>query len=365
MIRYLLEKEFKLLVRNPIFARVIVTMPIVMMIILPFAANMEVRDINLVVVDEDYSTRSKRLTEKVTSSGNFNLVGIAGNFEEAMSSIDEGTADVILEIPNDFERDLMKGDVQVLITANAVNATKGSIGSTYLSSIVQSFAAETMAEQGIRQEAPLSIVTQNRFNPLLNYHFFMVPALMVMLLTIMCGFLPALNIVWEKETGTIEQMNVTPVKKFTFILSKQIPYWIVGVMAFTIAMIVGWGIFGLTPAGSIGLLYLSIIVFVFTMSAFGLIISNYSNTMQQAMFVMFFFVLILVWLSGLFTPVQSMPEWAKMITIFNPLKYVIQIMRGIYLKGSTFAEIIKPLGVLSCFLVFFVSWAVFSYRKSS
>lgn len=365
MIRFLLEKEFKTILRNSILPRIIVIMPIVMMIILPFAANMEIRNINLVVIDSDQSLRSSQMVEKVTSSGYFNLVGVASSFADAMTFIDEGTADVIMDIPNDFERDLLERKAEVLITANAVNATKGSMGSSYLSSIVQNFSLQIAAESGFSQSLPITFTTQNRFNPLLNYRFFMVPALMVMLLTIMCGFLSALNIVGEKESGTIEQMNVTPIGKFTFVLGKQIPYWSIGLMVFTYSVIIAKFVFGLTPEGSIWLLYLTALLFIFTMSAFGLVISNHSQTMQQAMFVMFFFVLILVLLSGLFTPIQSMPDWAKTITLFNPLRYVMQIMRGIYLKGATFSDIVAPFSALCCFLTVFVIWAVLSYRKSS
>lgn len=365
MIRFLLEKEFKSILRNSILPRIIVIMPIVMMIILPFAANMEIRNINLVIIDSDQSLRSTQMVEKVTSSGYFNLVGSAASFAEAMTFIDEGSADVILDIPNDFERDLMERKAEVLITANAVNATKGSMGSSYLSSIVQNFSLQIAAESGLSYPLPITFTSQNRFNPLLNYRFFMVPALMVMLLTVMCGFLSTLNLVGEKETGTIEQINVTPIGKFTFLLGKQIPYWSIGLIVFTLSVIIAKVVFDLTPAGSVWLLYLTAILFIFTMSAFGLLISNYSQTMQQAMFVMFFFVLILILLSGSFTPIQSMPDWAKTITLFNPLRYVMQIMRAVYLKAATFSDIVAPLGVLCCFLAVFVTWAVLSYRKSS
>lgn len=365
MIKFLLEKELKLIFRNTIFVRIIIAMPIVMMIVLPFAANMEVRNINLVVVNSDRSMRSLQLIEKVTSSGYFDLVGTVDSYDIAMNSIEGGTADVILEIPQDFGRDLMDRNSDVLIVANAVNAVKGSMGSSYLSSIVQNFSQEVAQEVGMAYELPINMVTQHRFNPLLNYRYFMVPALMIMLLTIMCAFLSALNIVGEKESGTIEQMNVTPVSKFSFILGKQILYWMIGIMVFSVSLLIAKVVFGLSPLGSIWLLYLSAIVFIMTMSAFGLLISNGSQTMQQAMFTMFFFILILVLLSGLFTPIQSMPDWAKTLTLFNPLRYMIQIMRGVYLKASDFSDIWEPLRTLIYFLIIFVTCAVWSYRKSS
>ena len=160
----------------------------------------------------------------------------------------------------------------------------------------------------------------------------MIPALMGMLLTLICGFLPALNVVSEKEVGTIEQINVTPVPKFTFILAKLLPYWITGFIVLTLCFLLAWLLYGITPVGHFIVIYFLAILFVFVMSGFGLVISNYSATMQQSMFVMFFFMLILMLMSGLFTPVSSMPEWAQVITYFNPLKYFMEGMRMVYLN---------------------------------
>lgn len=205
--------------------------------------------------------------------------------------------------------------------------------------------------------------TLNLFNPNLNYKLFMVPALMVMLLTLICGFLPALNIVSEKEVGTIEQINVTPVGKFTFILAKLFPYWLIGFVVLTICFILAWLLYGILPVGHFLVIYFFAILFVLSMSGLGLVISNHSATMQQAMFVMWFCMLILILMSGLFTPISSMPEWAQAITIFNPLKYLMQVMRMVYLKGSGFTDMLPQLGALLAFVLFFNVWAVRSYRK--
>jgi ABC-2 type transport system permease protein len=186
---------------------------------------------------------------------------------------------------------------------------------------------------------------------------------MVMLLTIITGFLPALNIVSEKETGTIEQINVTPVKKFTFVIAKLIPYWTTGFLILTICFILAALIYGLSPVGNIVIIYLFASIYISAVSGLGLVISNYSNTMQQAMFVMFFFVIILILMSGLFTPVESMPDWAQTITILNPLKYFIQVMRAVYLKGSGIEELTTQLVALAGFAVGLNVWAVGSYKK--
>jgi ABC-2 type transport system permease protein len=366
-LKYLIEKEFRQFRRNAFLPKLVLAMPCLMMLILPWAADLETKNVNLSVCDSDRSSLSARLTRKVLSSGYFTPTDISDSYSRAMESVEKGDADLILEIPHGFESDLTKTNAaSLMISANAINGTKGIIGSTYLSSIAASFAEE-LAEESGRATAGISpvvkIATQNRFNPSMEYKPFMVPALMVMLLTLIAGFLPALNIVSEKETGTIEQINVTPVNKFTFILSKLIPYWIIGFAVLTLCFGIAFFVYGLVPSGNAGILYLSSFVYVLAVSGFGLVISNYSSAMQQAMFVMFFFTIIFLLMSGLFTPVRSMPEWAQRITIFNPLKYFIEIMRGVYLKGSALSELGGQIGALCCFAAVSNIWAILSYSK--
>jgi ABC-2 type transport system permease protein len=209
-----------------------------------------------------------------------------------------------------------------------------------------------------------AILPLYRYNPLLRYPIFMVPAIMVMMMAMICGFLPALNIVSEKESGTIEQINVTPVKRFTFILSKLLPYWAIGFVVLTICFGVAFFVYGLVPAGNVLTIYLFASVFVLAFSGFGLTISNFAGTVQQAMFMMFFFVITFIFLSGLYTPVANMPPWAQTISIFSPLKYFINVMRSVYLKGSDFGELATQFYALCGFAVFFNTLAVVTYRKS-
>jgi ABC-2 type transport system permease protein len=184
------------------------------------------------------------------------------------------------------------------------------------------------------------------------------------LLTIICGFLPALNIVGEKETGTIEQINVTPVSKFTFIVSKLIPYWIIGLFVLTVCLLLGAFIYGLIPSGNLLTVYFFAIIYIVSISGIGLVISNYSETLQQSMFVIFFFMIVMILMSGLFTPVASMPSWAQYLTVINPLKYFIQVMRAICLKGSDITHLMTQLAALCSFALFFNAWAVLSYKKN-
>ena len=367
MIKYLLEKEFKQLLRNPILPRLLLAFPCIILLVLPWAANFEIKNINLSVVDNDRSPYSTRLVQKVASSEYFRLVDVSRSYEEAMESIEEGDADIILEIPPHFERDLLKSGVaKVLIAANTVNGTKGGLGSSYLGGIINDYAAQIrpLTAGGIVTPT-IEIDTQGRFNPHLDYKIFMVPALMAQLLMMLCGFLPALNIVSEKEFGTIEQINVTPVSKFTFILAKLIPYWTAGIVILTISVILAHLVYGLSPVGSLWLLYFFALLFIIVISGLGLIVSNYSQTMQQAMFVMFFFLIIIILMSGLFTPINSMPQWAQHITIVNPLKYFIQVTRTVYLKGSGLGDLTTQLIALLLMAIALNGWAVFSYKKNS
>lgn len=369
MLKYLIEKEFKQIRRNPFLPKFIIAFPFVALAILPLAANFEVRNARLSVIDNSHSTYSERLLNKITSSGYFIIDNLSADYKGSIRSVEMDDADIILEIPPRFEENLIREKTaDVMISANAVNATKAGIGSAYLSAIVADFNNEIrsgLSPSLSSTPASLSISTLFRFNPFLRYPVFMIPALMVMLLTVICGFLPAFNIVMEKEKGTLEQMNVTPVDKFTLILSKLIPYWIIGFVVLTICFGVARLFYGLIPAGSFLTIYLFASVFVLAMSGFGLVISNYANTVQQAAFMIFFFVLTFIFMSGLYTPVSNMPKWGQIISTFSPLKYLMQVMRLVYLKGSNTQEMLRQMFALGCFAIFFNGWAVLSYRKKS
>jgi ABC-2 type transport system permease protein len=368
MLKYLLEKEFKQIARNKFLPRAVIFMPLMVLLIMPLAVNFEVKDIRVCLVDGDHSPYSRRLAGKLAGSRYFRLTGGRGTYGEALGEVEMGRADIVLEIPAGFERLLSsEGSASIMISSDAVNGVKGGLGSVYLSSVVNDFARDARGEwlrSPTRLAAPgFEVRTIYRYNPRLEYPVFMVPALMVMLMAMLCGFLPALNIVGEKESGTIEQMNVTPVRKLPFILSKLIPYWVVGFVALTICFGVAFLVYGLVSKGGILTIYLFASVFVLAFSGFGLVISNYARTIQQAMFMMFFFVIAFVLMSGLYTPVASMPDWAQAISRLSPLRYFIEVMRLVYLKGSGLGDLLPRLAALLAFAVLFNGWAILSYRK--
>ncbi|RHJ91776.1 ABC transporter permease [Parabacteroides bouchesdurhonensis] len=362
-LRYLLEKEFKQIRRDRFLPKIIFLIPMMQLIILPFAANFEMHNINLSIVDNDHSVTSQQLTNKILSSGYFRLTDYSPHYNEAIKSIESNDADIILEFPQGFEKRLgREGTNELLIAANAVNGTKGGMGSSYLSSIVQNFNAEKGYYPA--DLAGVKVTATNLFNPHLNYKSYMVPGIMVFLLTIIAGFVPALNIVSEKEKGTIEQINVSPVPKSLFMLSKLIPFWVIGFFLLTIAVGIAWLIYGLIPVGSLGTIYLFAAVYMIGFTGLGLAISAISSTQQQAMFTTFFFLIIFALLSGLFTPISSMPEWAQNITLLNPIRYFVEVMRMIYLKGSYFSDIEGHFFMICFFAVLFNVLAVAGYRKT-
>lgn len=367
-LRYLIEKEFKQIRRNNFLPRLILGLPIVVLIVYPFAASFEVNNITLGIVDHDKSSYSQELIRKVQASTYFKITDISSSYDEALHKVETDEVDIIVDIPHNFQRDLNKESrADILVAANAVNGNKGGLGSAYLQGVINDFnnniRLDILGEASGPNMSGLKIVPLYRYNPTLKYEVYMVPALMVMLLAMICGFLPALNIVSEKENGTIEQLNVTPVKKHIFILSKLIPYWIIGYIVLTLGMLIAMFFWHLKPVGSVLTLYFFATLFIISFSGFGLVISNYAATVQQAMFMMFFFVLTFIFLSGLYTPIENMPLWAQSISNFSPLKYIIQVLRMVYLKGSGVFELKKPLLALVCFAVFFYSWAILSYRK--
>ena len=356
----LLDKEFRQFFRNPFLPKMAVMFPLMVMLVIPWVTTQDVRHVGVAVVDHDRTAASRRILQKIGASDYYTLYDVADSYASALGALEEGCID---EIPDGFERSVATGTPRkVSISANGVNALKGSLGSQYMVQTVMQTLAELRAEKGLAA-GPDPIAVQNRYNPTLEYRFYMIPALMIMLLIMICGFLPALNLVGEKEKGTIEQINVTPVGRFTFTLAKLVPYWVIGLVLLAFAMLLAWVVYRLVPVGSFGAICLAAALFILTMSGIGVVIANRSETMQQTMFVMFFFVMIFILMSGLITPVESMPAWAQWITRFLPPRYFVGIMRAVYLKGTTFAELWGDYAVLAVSASVFGLLAALTYRK--
>ncbi|MDE7412168.1 MAG: ABC transporter permease [Muribaculaceae bacterium] len=364
ILKALLRKEVSLMRRNPLIPKMIIGMPLMVMLVLPLVAVLDIKNVNVAVVDNDRSVLSRQIIADIGASEVLKVSAMCNTHTESISIVEEGNADVILTIPPDYSRNIISGIVPVDVEANGVNASKAMLGARYVSESIGLTLRQWLKGQGINTvEYDMSVI--NIYNPTLNYRNYMIPALMVVLLIIICGFVPALNLVNEKETGTIEAMNVTPVSRMCFVLSKLIPFWIVGIFVVTVGMLIGWVVYGLFPVGNILAIYLATVLFSLVMSGLGVTIANSSSTMLQSIFVMFAFIMIFQLMSGLFTPIRSMPEWAQAITLAIPPRYFIEIMRSLYLKGTPIAELWEQYSALTIFAISFSLIAAVTYRKQS
>lgn len=370
-LKFLLQKEFRQIFRNRALLPMIFVAPIIQLLIMPLAADYEIKNINISIVDHDHSAYSQQLVSKISASGYFVLSDYGTSFQAAFQQFEKDKSDLILEIPLGFERNLVKENEQKLfIAVNAINGTKALVGSSYLNRIVANFNAEIQLQispvSRLSTSPTIEVPSINRFNPYLNYPFFMVPGILVTLVTMIGIYMCSLNIVKEKEIGTIEQINVTPIKKFHFILGKLIPFWVIGIFVFSVGLFgVAGLIYGIKPAGSIPLLYSFLFLYLIAILGIGLLISTYAETQQQAMSLAFFFMMIFMLMSGLFTPVDSMPNWAIVIAKLNPVTHFIEVVRMVVLKGSGFQEIKNHFLIMTGFALFFNSWAVWNYRKTA
>ena len=359
-LKYLIQKEFTQIRRNAFLPKLIVVFPIMIMCVMPWVMNQEVKNIKVTVVDNDRSTLSQQMVHSIEASNYFIFKGQQPTYRAALQEIEQSRADIVMVIPQDYSRDMTLGhQPQVLIAANAVNGTKGAMGSAYLTQIVTAHVNPDITAIQSR------VATLFLYNKNLDFKLFMIPALFAIVMMLMTGFLPALNIVGEKEAGTIEQINVTPVSKWSFILAKLSPYWIIALFVITVCLLLAWAVYGITSVGPLALIYLLVLLLALFWSSFGLMISNYSDTMQQAIFVMWFFVVMMMLLSGLFTPTRSMPSWAYATTYVNPMSYFIEAVRTVFIRGGGFSAIWHQLLALLCIGSIMATWAVFSYKKNS
>lgn len=370
-LRFLLEKEFRQIFRNKALLPLLFLAPLIQLLILPLAADYEIKNINIAIVDQDRSSYSQELVSQLEASKYFRLIGTADHFEQAFEWIESNQTDLILEIPPHFEKDLIREhNASFLLGVNAINGVKANLGSVYLNQIIANFnntiRLKWSAPSRMPAQSTIEIANTNWFNPLMNYKFYMVPGILVLLVTMIGAYMSSLNIVKENEIGTMEQINVTPIKKHHFILGKLIPFWILGMIIFTIGLFgIGWLVYGIVPLGNLFLLYAYLAIYLIAVLGLGLLISTYSQTQQQAMSIAFFFMMIFALMSGLFTPVENMPDWAYIITQFSPITYFIEVMRMVVLKGSEFAHIQHHFVVMIAFALVLNAWAVLNYKKTN
>ena len=344
--------------------------PIIQLIILPLVANFDVKNINLVYIDHDQSPYSHQLIQKITSSGYFKLVEAPFSYKEGIALIEDGKADIVLEVPEGFERNLVREGKQTLgLSIDAINGSKSSLGGAYLLTVIRDFNTQldvnVKAPQRIGNIAKFSVASTHWYNPYMQYTRYIVPGILALLLTIIGGSLSAQNVVKEREIGTIEQINVTPIKKWQFILGKLIPFLVVGLILFTLGLTVMYVVYGIFPAGNLLTLYAFATMYLIAILGFGLLVSTYADSQLQAMFITNFFMTIFLLMSGFFTSVDSMPAWSRQVSNAIPITHFVNAMRLIVLKGSSFAQLHIEFLYLVGFAILLNSWAIWNYKKTS
>ncbi len=369
-IRFLLQKEFIQILRNRTMLPLIILMPFIQLIILVNAATFDMKNIDIYVVDQDLSSTSRGLVDKFEASPFYHLEGRSFNVEDGREDLLTNEAEMILNIPEGFERDLRrKNQASLQLLINAINGNAAGLIQAYSNHIISGYNQHIAVEwtQGVaaQKQQPLEVVYSYWYNPEMNYKIYMVPGILVILVTIISLFLTAMNIVREKEMGTIEQINVTPIKKYQFIIGKLLPFLIIALFELAFGLLLGRLIFDVPIVGSLWVLFGVTVVYLLVILGFGLFLSEISDSQQQVMFVTFFFMLVFILMSGIFTPTESMPDWANKVNVINPIAYLMRIIRMILLKGSGFADIWQEFYSLLIYAFLSLGLAVWRYRKTA
>lgn len=344
-IRFLLQKEFLQIFRNKAMLPILFIMPVIQLMVLSFAATYELKEVNFGLADRDQSAISREVVATFQASGYFRLTNESFDQDELLSAMDAGALSMILEIPNDFEKRIRSGQeapIQVII--DAVDGSKAGLIQSYSSSILNALGTEYRKDLRLQQPAQqvlkqIKVEPQNWYNPNLDYITFMVPGILVVLVSMIGLFLSGMNIVREQEIGTIEQLNVTPIKKYQFMIGKLLPFWVIAMIDLLIGLALAKFAFQIPFLGSLVTVMVVAGIFLVMIQALGLLISTLTHTQQQAMFIAWFLMVIFILMGGLFTPIESMPMWAQNLTLINPIAYFIKIMRMVLLKGAGWQEI--------------------------
>ncbi|MDX1672182.1 MAG: ABC transporter permease [Balneolaceae bacterium] len=368
-IRFLLQKEFLQIFRNKGMLPIIFIMPVIQLIVLSFAATFELNLVDLHLVDLNRSDLSRRLVTKFTATGYFRIKSESFDLDDGLDAINRNEVKLVLVIPSDFERDLeTHGPAEVQLVVDAVDGTTAGLIQSYGQSIIADFSREIqqpviLAASGAPGQ--IETVASSWYNPNLDYLQYMVPGILVVLVSMIGMFLSGMNIVREQEIGTIEQLNVTPIKRYQFITGKLMPFWIIALAELAVGLMIARYGFGIPFVGSVWLLFVVAGIYLLAIEGLGLFISTVTNTQQQAMFIAWFLMVVFILMGGLFTPIESMPVWAQELTIINPIAHFIKIMRMVLLKGAGWAEIRHLVGILVLMAAVILPAAVFRYRKTT
>jgi ABC-2 type transport system permease protein len=365
---FILRKEFLQIKRNRTMLPMIFIMPFVQLLVLVYAATFEMKHIRMHIIDRDMSSVSHDIISKFSGSPFYEITNFSYSDKAGEEDLKKNKADIVMVIPEHFERNLKtesSGKIQLVV--NAINAASAGLIYAYTSSIIMDYDVHLITEWSNLpsniQTSTISTTQSFWFNPELNYKNYMVPGILCLLVTLIGMFLTGMNIVREKELGTIEQINITPIKKYQFIIGKLLPFWIIAQFELAFGLTIGKLLFDIPMLGNLGVVFLFSSIYLMVVLGAGLVISTINNTQQQSMFVSFFFMMVFIMMSGLFTPVESMPVWAQKINIINPVAYFIQVMRMVLMKGSGLRDILPQLRAISIYALLMLSFAVWRYRK--
>lgn len=361
MFGVLILKEFRSLIRNRMLLLMVCMYPVVILLILPWATNMDINDLNTIIIDMDRSPLSKELQEKIYQSSYFKSVSVPHTTQEqTLEELRKGNVDVVITIPKDLEKELQRArHAEIQLSVNAINATKGALGIKYLNSLIQQFTSDKNPTASIH----VGVYEKPLYNPTSNFKSFIIPGLISILITLIAFLFPALNLVEEKESGTIEQLNVSPLNPFTLILAKTIPFIAIDLLMLLVGIGIVYGVYSIYPIGGVLGLLCSTLVYAISLAGMGITLANYSKSQQQTMFSAVFILFFMLLMSGIFTPTSGMPNWAKQIAYWEPLTYYVRTIRTIYLKGGNLALHYKDILVLLFFALVFYSLSWISYKK--
>ena len=369
-LRFLLRKEFLQIFRDPALVRMLFMIPVVQLLVLSNAATFEVKRARMYVVDHDASTMSRGVVDRLAASGRFARGAGSGSVSLGDDALMRREVELILVIPEGFERDLVRDRrAQVQLLLNAEDGAAAGVTQAYAREILARYATELAGARAegppVRGQPAVQVRSRGWYNAELDYRHYMVPGILVQLLTIVGTLLTAMNIVREKEAGTLDQLNVTPVSRSVLIAAKLIPLWIISMVVLSIGLVVAKVAFGVPMLGSLFLVFGGAALYLVAALGIGLWVSAVTETQQQAMFVNFSILMVYLLMSGLFTPVSAMPEWAQWVARFNPMMHFITLMRAVMLKGAGFADVARQLAVLATAGAVVLTIAVRQYHKRS
>jgi ABC-2 type transport system permease protein len=331
----LMKKELLELRKDPRLFGVVILAPIIQLNVLGYAATTDVKDIPIAIVDADRSTASRELIQRFETSANFKIVAMPGSTSEIDSYLDRGEAWMALSIPPDYGRKVGGGrPTTIQIVADGTDSNSTGVAMGYAQALIGGYVQDLAADAGV----PVTNLVQPEirvwFNPRLESRDFMIPGIVALLLLVITTNLSAMAIVREKEIGTLEQLNVTPLARWELITGKLVPYAFIGIIDVILVLVVAIYWFEVPMLGSIPLLFGMCLIYLLSTLGLGLFVSTISQTQQQAMMTtIFFFLTPMMYLSGFIFPIENMPEWIQPMTYLIPLRYFLVILRGIFLKG--------------------------------